>query len=409
MLPHFSGAPLLDRQGGPIEQAGGLCCAQQEAELIVTDDELARAVRRIIFVNTRQGSGPLDSRTLYRLWQSTGLRRSELMTGLRMLIDAGALEVEQRGRISRYQLAQAHRRAGDSVPVTTLPGAHRKAAPARHGNASGPVRHGLRDAHEDESALPAEPRKMPENRLLRSLPSRERKALKAELELVPMPAGRVLWEKGEHVRFFYFPVDCVLSISHELGDGSSSEVATVGSEGMMDALVLLGNDVAARRALVSLPGYAYRLPVDSLRLAFSSSGAVQHELLRYIRVLFLQMAQLAACNRHHPVEQQLCRVLLSSSDRIRSRTLNTTQDTLAGILGVRGESIAEAIGKLKHAGLINAQHGSLVVLDREGLQERACECYTMIRGEYQHLGEATRPARGAARAAGAADRHGQLA
>ncbi len=355
--------------------------------MIVSDDALAQAVRRIIAVNSGHGSGPLDSRTLYRLWQSTGLRRSELMTGLRILIDAGVLEVEQRGRISRYQLVQSHRRASDAShrPVAkVLPQAETSAAPTAHHHRGATARSAAHE-HEDESASAMVAGKTRGNHLLRSLPGRERKALQPQLELALMPAGRVLWEKGEHIRYFYFPVDCVLSISHQLDDGTSSEVATVGSEGMMDALVLLGSDIAARRALVSLPGYAYRLPVDSLRLAFSSSGALQHELLRYIRVLFLQMAQLAACNRHHPLEQQLCRVLLSSSDRIGSKTLNTTHDTLAGILGMRSEGVAEALGKLKHAGLIGAQHGSLVVLDREGLQQKACECYTTIRDEYQHL------------------------
>lgn len=307
-----------------------------------------------------------------------------------MLVDAGELDVEQRGRLSRYHLVrpqQQDRGDGGSLAIP-LPGPDRKAAPSHHHHrvVSLPVAHGARHSeHGDEPAAPAAPRKMLENHLLRSLPSRERKALKMQLELVPMPAGQVLWEKGEHVRHFYFPVDCVLSISHQLADGGSSEVATVGNEGMMDAMVLLGSDIAARRALVSLPGYAYRLPVDSLRLAFSASGVVQHELLRYIRVLFLQMAQLAACNRHHPVEQQLCRVLLSSSDRIRSATLSTTHDILAGILGVRSECVAQAIGRLKLAGLIDTRHHSLVLLDREGLQQRACECYAMIRSEYVHL------------------------
>lgn len=183
----------------------------------------------------------------------------------------------------------------------------------------------------------------------------------------------------------YFPIDAIVSLLYVMENGASAEISIVGNEGIVGIALFMGGDSVPNRAVVQSEGLAYRLPSSCLKREFNRSGAFQHLLLRYTMALLTQMAQTAVCNRHHTVDQQLCRWLLLSIDRLPGNTLNMTQELIANMLGVRREGVTEAAGKLQSAGLIQYSRGCITLLDRAGLEERVCECYQVVVDEFNRL------------------------
>ena len=224
-----------------------------------------------------------------------------------------------------------------------------------------------------------------QNHLLGALPTAEFERLAAHLKLVPMPLGEILYEPGEQLQHAYFPTTAIVSLHYVMETGASAETAGVGNEGVVGIALFMGGDTTPSSAVVKTAGHAYRLDRRLLKQEFDRSGLFQRLLLRYTQALITQMTQTAACNRHHSVEQQLCRWLLSTLDRVPSRELIITQELVASMLGVRREGITEAAGKLQHAGFIRYRRGHIAVLDRSGLETRACECYAVVRNELNRL------------------------
>ena len=229
---------------------------------------------------------------------------------------------------------------------------------------------------------------MPESRqnhLLAVLPKPESGRLLPHLELVPLPLGKALYESGDTVNYVYFPTTAIVSLLYELEDGASAEIAVVGNEGIVGIALFMGGDTMLNRAVVQSAGHAYRLNGRLLKQEFNRTAALQHLLLRYTQALLTQMAQTAVCNRHHTVDQQLCRWLLLSLDRLSSNVLDMTQELIANMLGVRREGVTEAAGRLQDAGLIHYHRGHITVLDRPGVEKRVCECYEVVRKEFRRL------------------------
>jgi len=224
-----------------------------------------------------------------------------------------------------------------------------------------------------------------QNHLLAALPNEARERLIPHLEPIAMPLGEVLYESGSRLRHVYFPTSCIVSLLYVMENGASAEIAVVGNEGVIGIALFMGGETTPSRALVQSAGHALRLKSELLKQEFNRSGALQHLLLRYTQALITQMAQTAVCNRHHSVDQQLCRWLLLSLDRLTSNSLTMTQELIANMLGVRREGVTEAAGSLQRAGLIHYSRGRITVLDRAGLQARACECYEVVRKEFDRL------------------------
>lgn len=229
-----------------------------------------------------------------------------------------------------------------------------------------------------------------QNRLLAALPADEYEHLIPHLELVPMPLGHVLHESGIQMRHAYFPTNSIVSLLYVMEDGASAEIAVVGNEGIVGIGLFMGGETMPSRAVVQSEGHAYRLKAQLLKNEFNRAGgrrigAMQNLLLRYTQALLTQTAQTAVCNRHHSVDQQLCRWLLLSLDRLQSNELTMTQELIANMLGVRREGVTEAAGKLQHAGLIHYCRGKIAVLDRPGLEARVCECYQVVKKEFDRL------------------------
>ena len=229
-----------------------------------------------------------------------------------------------------------------------------------------------------------------ENHLLAALPADAYEQLLHNLELVVLPLGTVIYESGAELRYAYFPVTCIISLLYVVKNGASAEIAVVGNEGMIGVAHFMGGNTMPNRAVVQNAGLAYRLRKLPLMKEFNRTGGrrkgvLSHLLLRYTQALITQMAQTAVCNRHHSVEQQLCRRLLLSLDRLDSNKLTMTQELIANMLGVRREGVTEAAGKLKKAGLISYQKGHITVLDRPGLEKRVCECYRVVKTEFDRL------------------------
>jgi len=229
---------------------------------------------------------------------------------------------------------------------------------------------------------PHDPR---QNHLLAALPADEYARLFPHMELVPMPLGNALYESGMQMRHVYFPTTCIVSLLYVMEDGSSAEIAVVGNEGLVGVSLFMGGETTPSRAVVQSAGHAYRLKGQLLKDEFYRAGPMQRLLLRYTQSLLTQMAQTAVCNRHHSVDQQLCRWLLLSLDRLSSNVLTMTQELIANMLGVRREGVTEAAGKLQRAGLINYSRGKITVLDRPGLEARVCECYAVVKKENDRL------------------------
>ena len=223
------------------------------------------------------------------------------------------------------------------------------------------------------------------NHLLASLPTKDLERILPKLKLVPMPLGDVLYESGSRLRNVYFPTTTIVSLLYMLADGASAEIAVVGNEGIIGVSLFMGGETTTNRAVVQSAGHAYRLPSQVLKDEFTRAGPMQNLLLRYTQALITQMAQTAVCNRHHSVDQQLCRWLLLSLDRLSSSDLVMTQELIANMLGVRREGVTEAAGKLQHAGLIQYSRGHITVVDRTGLEARSCECYAVVKAETDRL------------------------
>jgi CRP-like cAMP-binding protein len=224
-----------------------------------------------------------------------------------------------------------------------------------------------------------------QNYLLAALSDEEIDRLSVYLELVPMPLGEILYEPGGQLQHAYFPTTSIVSLHYVMESGASAETAGVGNEGVVGISLFMGGDTTPSSAVVQTAGHAYRLRRRLLMEEFNRAGLMQHLLLRYTQALSTQMMQTAACNRHHSVEQQLCRWLLSTLDRIPSGQLVMTQQLVASMLGVRREGVTEAAGKLQDAGFIRYRRGHITVLDRSGLETRTCECYGVVKKELNRL------------------------
>ena len=224
-----------------------------------------------------------------------------------------------------------------------------------------------------------------QNHLLDALPPGDYERLAAHLELIPMRLGDVLYESGDKLRHVYFPTTSIISLLYVMEDGASAEIAVVGNEGILGISLFMGGETTPSRAIVQSAGHAFRLQAALLKEEFARYGPTMDVLLRYTQALITQMAQTAVCNRHHSVDQQLCRWLLLSLDRLRSSQLTMTQELIANMLGVRREGVTEAAGKLQDAGLIRYGRGRITVLDRPGLEKRCCECYEVVRKEFDRL------------------------
>ncbi len=228
------------------------------------------------------------------------------------------------------------------------------------------------------------------NHLLAALPKAEFEHLRPHLEPVPMPLGKVLYESGEGLNYVYFPTTAIVSLLYVMENGASAEIAVVGNDGIVGIALFMGGETMPNRAVVQSAGQAYRLKGPMLKREFARHGGRRHGslqplLLRYTMALLTQMAQTAVCNRHHTIDQQLCRWLLLSLDRLPSNELYMTQELIANMLGVRREGVTEAAGRLQSAGLIRYSRGHINVLDRSGLEARVCECYEVVRQESRRL------------------------
>jgi CRP-like cAMP-binding protein len=228
----------------------------------------------------------------------------------------------------------------------------------------------------------AEPRN---NFLLAALPDAEWQRWRHFLERVEMPLGQVLYEAGATLTHVYFPTTSIVSLLYVMENGASAEIAVVGNEGLVGVSLFMGGESTPSRAVVQSAGYGLRLKAQLMKDEFDRAGPVLHLLLRYTQALITQMAQTAACNRHHTLDQQLCRWLLLSLDRLRANEVAMTQELIANMLGVRREGVTEAALRLQQAGLISYTRGRITVLDRAGLEQRTCECYAVVKREYDRL------------------------
>ena len=231
--------------------------------------------------------------------------------------------------------------------------------------------------------MPATP--LHSNRLLAALPPQIYERLAPHLELVPLTLGASVYEAGGRQPYVYFPTDSIVSLLYVMQDGASAEIAVVGNEGLVGIALFMGGETTPSRAVVQSAGHAFRLRAKFLKGEFEFGGALQHLLLRYTQALITQMAQTAVCNRHHSIEQQLCRWLLLSADRLPTNVLTMTQELIANMLGVRREGVTEAAGKLQESGLIHYSRGRITILDRPGIERRVCECYAVVKAEFDRL------------------------
>ena len=229
---------------------------------------------------------------------------------------------------------------------------------------------------------PSEPR---QNRLLAALPEADYRELLPALEPVALTPGIALYESGAAQPYLYFPASGVVSLLYLLEDGGSTEIALTGREGVVGVSLFMGGGVTPSRAVVQIPGHAWRMRAAPMKLSFARGDALQGLLLRFTQALITQMTQTAVCNRHHAVDQQVCRWLLFALDRLGSSEIRMTQERIANLLGVRREGVTEAAGKLQAASIIEYSRGRIRVLDRAALEQRVCECYAVVRSEYERL------------------------
>ena len=231
----------------------------------------------------------------------------------------------------------------------------------------------------------AKPPPPTQNHLLAALPATDYQRLLPHLEPVALPLGWSVYESGGRMEYVFFPAEGIVSLLYVMQNGASAEIAITGNDGLVGISLFMGGETTPSRAIVQSAGQAYRLSAKLLKQEFERGGELQHLLLRYTQALITQMAQTAVCNRHHTVEQQLCRWLLLSLDRLPSSELAMTQELIANMLGVRREGVTEAAGHLQAAGLIHYQRGRITVLDRAKLEQRVCECYAVVKRETDRL------------------------
>lgn len=224
-----------------------------------------------------------------------------------------------------------------------------------------------------------------QNRLLAALPEAELARWIPQLEPVEMPLGYVVYESGTTLKHVYFPTTAIVSLLYVMENGASAEIAVVGNDGLVGVSLFMGGGSTPSRGVVQSAGGGFRLKASVMNEEFQRAGPVLHLLLRYTQALLTQMAQTAVCNRHHSLDQQLCRWLLLSLDRLRNNKLVMTQELIANMLGVRREGVTEGAMKLQRAGLISYARGHITVLDRQGLEQRTCECYAVVKNEYDRL------------------------
>ncbi len=224
-----------------------------------------------------------------------------------------------------------------------------------------------------------------QNYLIDALPDSDYARLLPHLELVTMPLGQALYESGGKLQYAYFPTTAIVSLLYVLESGASAEIAVVGNDGILGISLFMGGETTPSRAVVQSAGFGYRMKAKNLKDEFDRAGPVMHLLLRYTQALMTQMTQTAVCNRHHSIEQQLCRWLLLSLDRLSSNQLSMTQELIANMLGVRREGVTDAAGKLQRDGLIEYSRGNIKVLDRPLLEKRVCECYQVVKIEIDRL------------------------
>ena len=223
------------------------------------------------------------------------------------------------------------------------------------------------------------------NHLMAALPETDWRRWLPQLEQTEMPLGQVLYESGGTLEHVYFPTTAIVSLLYVMENGASAEIAVVGNEGLVGISLFMGGGTTPSRAVVQSAGVGFRLAAQTIKDEFDRSGPVMHVLLRYTQALITQMSQTAVCNRHHSLDQQLCRWLLLSLDRLQSNELVMTQELIANMLGVRREGVTESALKLQQAGLIRYARGHISVLDRKGLEQRTCECYAVVKKEYDRL------------------------
>jgi CRP-like cAMP-binding protein len=223
------------------------------------------------------------------------------------------------------------------------------------------------------------------NYLLAALPPAARERVFPHLKLMKLPLGRVVYEAGQTAQYVYFPADCIISLLYVMLDGASAEISVVGNEGIVGIAVFMGGESTPSRAIVQSAGSAWRLPASELRKEFNGYPEMRMLMLRYTQALLTQMAQTAVCNRHHSIDQQLCRWLLLSLDRLSTKSLTMTQELIANMLGVRREGVTEAAGKLQKLGVITYQRGHIKVINRPQLEHLCCECYDVVRLETERL------------------------
>lgn len=224
-----------------------------------------------------------------------------------------------------------------------------------------------------------------QNKLLNALSAERKNRLFPKLKLVELPLGKVIYDAGQSIVNVYFPTDSIISLLYVMEDGASAEISVVGNEGLVGIAVFMGGESTPNRAIVQSAGYAYKLPAAVLREEFNASQSMRVLLLRYTQTLIAQMAQTAVCNRHHTIDQQLCRWLLLSLDRLPSDSLTMTQELIANMLGVRREGVTEAAGKLQKQGVITYKRGHITVINREKLETLCCECYAVVKSETDRL------------------------
>ncbi|MBI4290219.1 MAG: Crp/Fnr family transcriptional regulator [Betaproteobacteria bacterium] len=224
-----------------------------------------------------------------------------------------------------------------------------------------------------------------QNRLLAALPAEDYARLLPDLELIPMPLGWALYESGGQLGFLYFPTTSIVSLLYVMESGASAEIAITGNEGLVGISLFMGGETTPSRAVVQSAGNAFRLKSSVLKREFARGGNLQHLALRFTQALITQMAQTAVCNRLHALDQQLCRWLLLSLDRLSGNELSMTQELIANMLGVRREGVTEAAGKLQAEGLIRYSRGKITVLDRAKLERHVCECYAVVKKEFDRL------------------------
>lgn len=224
-----------------------------------------------------------------------------------------------------------------------------------------------------------------DNKLLAALSVEAQQRLFPNLKLIELPLGKIVYESGQQINTVYFPVDCIVSLLYVMLDGASAEISVVGNEGIVGIAVFMGGDSTPSQAIVQSGGWAYQMPATQLRTDFNALPDFRMRMLRYTQSLITQMAQTAVCNRHHTIDQQLCRWLLLSLDRLPSNQLTMTQELIANMLGVRREGVTEAAGKLQKAGVITYSRGHITVVDRVKLEQLSCECYQVVKSETDRL------------------------